>query len=145
MLANRSLLPSVSRFFDDDWNSMFDWSNRNFSMPQTTLPSVNIQETDDSYIVEMAAPGMKKEDFQIQLDNDVLTIKSEVEHEMEHDGKRYTRREFNYQSFHRSFNLNKRVVDDANIQATYQDGILSLTLPKHEEVKRKPSRMIEIS
>ncbi|WP_052596622.1 Hsp20/alpha crystallin family protein [Aureispira sp. CCB-QB1] len=141
-----NLLPTVSKFFDDDWNSLFNWSNRNFANNRTTLPSVNIKETTDEYCVEVAAPGMKKEDFHIELDNNTLTIKSEVEHENEAtEGENFTRKEFCYQSFQRSFNLNNRVVDDSNIKATYQDGILSLTLPKKEEAKKKPARQIEIS
>ncbi|WMX15956.1 Hsp20/alpha crystallin family protein [Aureispira sp. CCB-E] len=141
-----NLLPTVSKFFDDDWNSLFNWSNRNFANNRNTLPSVNIKETTDEYCVEVAAPGMKKEDFHIELDNNTLTIKSEVEHENEAtEGENFTRKEFCYQSFQRSFNLNNRVVDDSNIKATYQDGILSLTLPKKEEAKKKPARQIEIS
>ena len=143
--VRKSLLPTVSRFFDDDWNSLFDWSNRNYSDNSTTLPSVNVKETADAFIVEMAAPGMSKQDFKIELENNVLTISSEVQHENEHkEGETYTRKEFSYQSFQRSFNLNNQVVDDANIQATYKDGILFLNLPKKEEAKIKPSRVIEI-
>jgi HSP20 family protein len=141
-----SLLPTVSRFFDDDWNLMFDWKNRNFSPESNTLPSVNVKENDNEYTVELAAPGMKKEDFQIELNNNVLTIRSEWKDEKEEKkGDVYTRKEFSYQSFQRSFNLNNEVVDDAKIKATYKDGILSLTLPKKEEAKPKPVRNIKIS
>jgi HSP20 family protein len=143
--VRKSLLPTVSRFFDDDWNSLFDWSTRNFTDTASTLPSVNVKETSENFIVEVAAPGMRKEDFKIELENNVLTISSEVQHENEEKEENYTRREFSYQSFQRSFNLNNRVVDDANIVATYQDGILILTLPKKDEAKTKPSRLIEIS
>jgi len=147
MLPVKSALrPTVSRFFDDDWNSLFDWTNRNYSNGTTTLPSVNVKENDDEYIVEMAVPGMNKDDFQIEVINNVLTIKSELksEHE-ENDGDHYTRREFSYQSFQRSFNLNNDVVDDRSIKATYHDGILCVNLPKKEEAKPKPARTIEIS
>jgi HSP20 family protein len=136
----------MSRFMDDDWNNLFDWRNRNYSPSTTTLPSVNVKETKDEFVVEMAAPGMKKEDFDIQLDNNMLTIRSEKKHENEQkdeDGK-YSRREFSYQSFQRSFNLDQQVVDDDNISATYEDGILSLTIPKKEEAKEKPPRSIEV-
>lgn len=131
---------------DDDWNNLFDWRKRNYSPSTTTLPSVNVKETKDEFVVEMAAPGMKKEDFDIQLDNNMLTIRSESQHENEHkdeDGK-YFRREFSYQSFQRSFNLDQQVVDDENISASYQDGILQLTIPKKEEAKEKPPRSIEV-
>jgi HSP20 family protein len=139
-----SLLPGFSRFFDDDWNTLFDWSNSNFSGTQTTLPSVNIRENENSFVVEMAAPGMKKEDFQVELKNNVLSIKSEVQNQTT-ENKGYTRREFSYQSFQRSFNLNNKVVDDAKITARYENGILMLTLPKKEEAKEKPARLIKIS
>lgn len=141
-----SILPTVSRFFDDDWNLLFDWSNRNFSNTATTVPSVNVRENDDEYLVEMAVPGMKKEDFQIEVNNNVLTIRSEVKNEQEKkEGETYTRREFSYQSFYRSFNLNHQEVDEYKIKATYKDGILSVVLPKKEEAKPKPSRSIKIS
>ncbi len=141
-----SILPTVSRFFDDDWNLLFDWSNRNFSNTATTVPSVNVRENDDEYLVEMAVPGMKKEDFQIEVNNNVLTIRSEVKNEQEKkEGETYTRREFSYQSFYRSFNLNHQEVDESKIKATYKDGILSVVLPKKEEAKPKPSRSIKIS
>ena len=143
--VKKSLLPTVSKFFDDDWNDLFDWSNRNFTTRQTTLPSVNIQENADNFVVEMAAPGMKKEDFHVELHNNTLTIRSEVKDEHSEENTNYTRREFSYQSFHRSFNLNDRVVDDSKIEAKYKDGILRLTIAKKEEAKEKPARLIKIS
>jgi HSP20 family protein len=105
-----------------------------------------VKETADEFTVEMAAPGMKKDDFDVQLENDVLTIRSEVHHEDEQQQEqgKYTRREFSYQSFQRSFNLNNQVVDDANIRAAYEDGILRLTLPKKEEAREKPPRTITV-
>ena len=106
---------------------------------------MNIRETEDSYFLEMAAPGMKKEDFTIELDNDQLTIRSEMKEEAEENNKKYTRKEFSYESFQRIFNLNKQVVNQAEIKAEYTDGILTLTLPKREEAKEQPSRLIEIS
>lgn len=146
-MRSNPVLPAVSRFLDDDWNSLFDWRNRNFSSTTTTLPSVNVKETGDEFIVEMAAPGMKKDDFNIELHDNVLTIRSEVrnEHEEENGNGKYSRREFSYQSFQRSFNLNNQVVDDEQIEATYQDGILRLVLPKQENAREKPPRQIEIN
>jgi len=139
-----NLRPTVSKFFEDDWNSLFDWTNRSYS--GNLMPSTNIKETSDQYVVEVAAPGLKKEDFSIQLDNNVLTIKSEIKTEMESSNdEQYSLKEFGYQSFTRSFNLNNKVVDDSKIKATYQDGILSLILPKKEEAKQKPARNIKIS
>jgi HSP20 family protein len=140
-----TLLPTVSNFFDDDWNNLFDWSNRNFSTFHSTLPSVNIQELPDKFIVEMAAPGMKKDDFQVEFNNGILTIKSELKNEDEKSDANYTRKEFSYQTFQRSFNLNSKIIDDSKIQAKYQNGLLLLSLPKKEEAKEKPARLIKIS
>jgi len=139
------LLPTVSRFFDDDWNSLFNWNARNFSNESSTLPAVNIRETKDDYIVEMAAPGMSKDDFEIELKNNALMIKSELSSKHEDDEDQYARREFSYSSFVRSFNLNSRVVDDAKIEASYNNGVLKLVLPKKEEAKEKAPRLIKIS
>ncbi len=141
-----NLLPTVSRFFDDDWSALFDWTNRNYLNTALTVPSVNIKETKDDFLVEMAAPGMKKEDFQIEIFNNVLSIRSEVKKETtDNDDDQYTRKEFSYQSFQRSFNLNQRLIDDSKIKATYKDGILHLQLPKKEAAKEKPARSIKIS
>jgi HSP20 family protein len=125
---------------------MINWGTSNFSTSDTTLPAVNIKETDNSYEVEMAAPGMKKEDFKIELDNNTLTISSEKSEEShEGDGKeRYSRREFSYQAFQRSFTLPKEVVDEDKIEAHYKEGVLQLTIPKKEKAKQKQPRKIEI-
>jgi Molecular chaperone (small heat shock protein) len=130
------------RLFEGD---LFDWSNRNFSNTNTTLPSVNIKENADEYKVEVAAPGFDKNDFKLQIDHDLLTISSEkkVENETKED-ERFTKREFSYQSFSRSFTL-PQTADGERINASYDNGILNITIPKKEEAKPKPSRMIEIS
>jgi HSP20 family protein len=95
--------------------------------------------------VEVAAPGMSKKDFNITLEGNVLTISSEKTHQQETDkDARYSAREFSYQSFSRTFNLQKEVVDTDKIQATYRDGVLQLVIPKMEHAKQKPPRTIEI-
>jgi len=135
-------LPSMfDRFFEGD---LFDWSNRNFSLTNTTLPSVNIKENSDEFKVEVAAPGFEKGDFKLELNHDVLTISSEkqIENEAKED-ERYSKREFSYQSFTRSFTL-PHSADSERIDATYDNGILFVSIPKKEESKPKPSRMIEI-
>lgn len=135
-------LPTLfDRFFDTE---LFDWANRHFSATNTTMPSVNILETDDHFEVEVAAPGLKKSDFKVQLDRDVLTISSEKRDEKEEkEGERFTRREFSYQSFSRSFTL-PNSADSDKIKATYIDGILKVVIPKREEAKPKPAKQIEI-
>jgi HSP20 family protein len=127
-------------------NDLFDWSSRNFSLTNTTLPAVNVREDDDQFAVEMAAPGMKKEDFKIELQNNVLSISSERQETQEEEDKNanYTRREFSYQSFVRSFTL-PEVVDTEKIDAHYTDGVLHVVLPKREEAKPKPARTIQIA
>ncbi len=140
-----NLLPTVSRFFEDDWNNIFDWSNRNFSNNSSTLPSVNIEEDKDNFVVQVAAPGMKKEHFNIELNNNTLVIKGERKvEEKEKKDNIYVRREFNYNSFHREFNLNPQVVDTQVIDAQYNDGVLCIKIAKKEEAKEKPARKIAI-
>jgi len=129
-------------FFKTDW---LDWSNRNFSVTNTTLPSVNIKENTDAFVVEMAAPGMSKDDFKIELNNNLLSISSEkkIENETKND-EEYTRREFSYQSFSRAFTLPVTVERD-KISAKYDNGILVVNIPKREEAKPKPVKQIAIS
>jgi len=137
---------SFPTLFDDFFNrDIFNWGLTNYSDTNTTIPAVNIKETADNYEVEVAAPGMSKKDFKIMLEGNVLTISSEKTNQQE-DNKdaRYSAREFSYQSFSRTFNLQKEVVDTDKIQATYQDGVLQLVIPKMEHAKQKPPRTIEI-
>jgi len=141
-----NLLPTVSRFLDDEWNSVFDWKDRNAIAGPATLPFVNIKENAGGYIIELAVPGMKKEDFQIDVDNSVLTIKSETDRTIdEQNSGDYISKEFDFKSFRRSFTIDSKIVDDKHIKAIYKDGVLLLSLPKKEEAKQKPIRRIEIS
>ncbi|MAU15959.1 MAG: heat-shock protein [Muricauda sp.] len=130
----------IDSFFTNDLPSVFT-SNFNTGM---TLPKVNIRETSDAYFVDMAVPGLKKSDFHIDLDNQLLSISTEVKEENEHKEDNYTRREFGYSSFKRTFTLPESV-DDGKIDAKYVDGILSIHLPKKEEARQKPARTIKIS
>jgi len=138
-----STLPSL---LDDFFSrELFNWGNSNFSSTSTTVPSVNIKETADNYEVEVAAPGMEKKDFNVTLDGNLLTISSAKQQSQEKKEDNYTRREFSYQSFQRSFELPKNVVDDDKINARYENGLLYLTIPKREEAKQKAPRTIEIA
>lgn len=129
------------RFFNNDFEG---WNRNNFSMTNTTLPNLNIKETKDSFLVEVAAPGFEKSDFKIELNNDLLTISSEkkVNNELK-DGERITKQEFSYQSFSRSFTLPEHV-DEEKISAKYENGILSIDIPKKEEAKPKSPKLISI-
>ncbi len=140
LVRNTGLFPSNSFFDDFITRDLFNWSS---SDREHTLPQVNIAETDEDFRVEMAAPGMSKEDFKVELDNDTLTITSELNSEDNREVK-YSRKEFSYQSFKRSFYLPNTVEVD-KIEATYQDGLLNLVIPKKEEAKRKPVKTITIS
>ncbi|HOF99288.1 MAG TPA: Hsp20/alpha crystallin family protein [Paludibacteraceae bacterium] len=124
-------------------NDLFDWTFRNFSETNTTLPSVNIKETNDAYRLEMAAPGLKKEDFKIEVKDGVLSISSEKVGEELKEGEEFTHREYSYQSFVRSFTLPDNVEED-KIEAKYENGILCVNIPKKEEAKAKPVKQIEI-
>lgn len=144
---NGSLLNQLPTLFDDFINrDNFNWRMSNFSNTNTTIPAVNIKETADSYKVEVAAPGMTKNDFKVALEGDLLTISSEKsEQQEETENQKFTRKEFSYQAFDRSFTLHKEVVDIDKIEAKYEDGVLSLLIPKKEEVKVKAPRLININ
>lgn len=111
-----------------------------------SLPAVNIEELEDKYSLELAAPGKSKKDFNIELDNDLLTISSETKEDNKTEDKErnFTRREFSYESFKRSFTLPESI-DTSKIKANYRNGVLIVDLPKREEAKTQPKRMIDIS
>jgi HSP20 family protein len=146
--SNSNFFPAVpsllNDFLADDW---FNSSLSNWRDQGNTLPAVNVKETNDEFIVEVAAPGMKREDFRIELDNHVLVVSSESKDKQEQkdDAGNYTRREFNYRAFQRSFALAKDHVDGEKINAKYTDGILYINVPKNDRAKVKPVRQIEIS
>src|SRR5215210_575122 len=132
-LIKPGLFPSVFDDFFKPWNEWFD--NGGSLTRTTTVPSVNVIENEQNYDVSVAAPGLKKEDFKIDLNGNMLTISSEKEEQKEEKEGKYNRKEYNYSSFSRSFTLPEDVNRD-QIQAKYEDGVLKLTLPKKEEVKK---------
>jgi HSP20 family protein len=144
---NENLFPSVPSFFNDFFNrDLMDWGMSNFAGSRQTLPAVNVSETDNELTVEVAAPGMERKDFKVDYDKGKLTISSEKKEEhKEEKGGKITRREFNYQSFQRVFNISEDLVKVDDISARYKDGILTINLPKTEAVKPKPSKNIKIS
>lgn len=146
MKTNRNFFPGFPTLFDDVLSrELFNWGNSNFSSTSTTVPLVNIRENVDSFEVEMAAPGMEKKDFKVTLEGNTLTISSQKEKEENENSEQYSRREFSYQSFVRSFILPKDVVKAEDISARYENGLLLLTVPKQEHVKQKGPRLIEIA
>ncbi|MCA0153125.1 Hsp20/alpha crystallin family protein [Winogradskyella vincentii] len=136
--------PSWSSWIDDIFNrELPSVLTSNFSTGMT-MPQVNIRETADAYFVDMAVPGMKKSDFNINLDNQLLSISTESSEEHTHENENFTRKEFGYSAFKRSFNL-PETINENKIEAKYNDGILSIHLPKKEEAKQRPPRTIKVS
>ena len=137
-IMRRSMRPFyMPNFFDDDFFPVLN--NRTSSMP-----AVNIKEDEKFYKLDLAIPGMDKKDMKIDINEDVLTISSEskVESSEENDG--YKKKEFNYTSFCRSFYIPENV-NREKIDANYKDGILTISLPKMEEEKKKLTRQVSIS
>ena len=132
---NNNVFPSlINEFFNDDFGMNF--LNRSHS-----VPSVNSLENNDSFEIDLAVPGMKKEDFTIELNDKVLVISSETSNTMENDKMRLN--EFNFSSFQRSFRV-PNSVDHDKIKANYKNGILKIKLPKRKESISKPNRVINI-
>lgn len=121
-----------------------------FSLPKAAarwnnLPPVNISETDDQFSVDLAAPGFNKSDFKINLDNNLLTISAERKEEKASKESNFSRREFIQDSFSRAFNLPENKINEKDILANYDNGVLNISLPKKEEAKKQAAKMIEIS
>lgn len=130
----------VNSFLDTFFNDTIN----HYNYPVNTIPAVNIQETDNEILLDVALPGVEKEDVKINLDQNLLTISSQKEKTEEEVKKNFHKREFSYESFKRSFRIPKSVDTDA-IVANYVNGVLKLTLPKKEEAKPKEPRFIDIA
>jgi HSP20 family protein len=136
---NDPVFPVVfNRFFNDDFDNYF--TKRDCGC----MPATNVVENDKSFEIEFAIPGMNREDIKINVENDVLTVSSEKEAKKEEKDKNYTRKEFSYSSFSRSFTL-PETVDADQINARLENGILKVDLPKKEEAKSKLSKEIKVS
>lgn len=143
-----TLIKRKDNLFPGIWNNFFE--NEWLDIPSvnqlgTSMPAVNILETGENYEIQIAAPGMKKEHFNVTLNDGLLIVSSERVNEnqsIEQQG-RFTHREFNYFSFKRSFNL-PETVDRENVSANYQDGVLVVSIPKFEQERKKQMRMIEV-
>jgi len=138
-MNKHALTTTTERFpalFDDffkPWNEWFDNDNRFWATVR--IPSVNITENKDEYNVSLAVPGMKKEDFKIDVNGNMLTISCEKDETKEEKDKKFTRKEYNYSSFSRNFSIPDDVKQDA-IDAHYENGVLNIKLPRKEESKR---------
>ena len=139
---NGGSLPTVFDDFFKPWNEWFDTSTSLLNRT-LTVPAVNIVETKDHFNLSFAIPGMKKEDFHIDMDGNMLSVSCEKEESKEEKEHKYTRKEYNYSSFSRSFSLPEDVIKD-KIQATYTDGVLHLMLPKKDEAKKTILKSIQV-
>ena len=143
MKVDQSLFPKFSDLWEDflgkDINDLPNWKTG------SSVPAVNIVEKPDKFMVHLAIPGMDRNDFKINIDNGVLSVASEKEEEHEEKDKesKYTRREFCYRSFKRSFTLPESVQAD-KIEAKYENGILEIILPKYETAQVKPVKQIPV-
>lgn len=134
-------MPSMFDDFFKPWNEWFD--NGGFMGRTMNIPAVNITEQKDSYQVSLAAPGLKKEDFKIDVDGNMLTISSEKEENKEEKDKKFTRKEYSYSSFSRSFTLPEEI-NKEKIEASYEDGLLKIALPRKEEAKKPAAKQIAV-
>lgn len=140
IVKHRTFLPNlVDEFFGKDvFPSIWDYNSG------ASVPAVNVLESKEDFRIEVAAPGLQKNDFKIDLHNNVLTISSEKEEKHEENEDKYMRREFCYTTFKRSFTL-PNSANTEKVSATHKDGILNVVVPKKEEAKERPVRRIEIA
>lgn len=145
----RTLVKSNNNYYNelpsifDDFSVLRNLFQQGVSKPVNSLPSVNVKETDAAYELEIAAPGLSKEDFKVDIDGQTLTISAEKESKKEEKQDTYTRKEFSYSSFKRSFNLPERTVETDKITAKYVDGVLLLNIPKTEAVNNNKRISVE--
>ena len=128
-----------------DFNSLFDELifNQDWKNQKLSLPAVNIIEVDDHFDIQLATPGMKKSDFQIEVEEGVLIISSDTDTQSNETETNFTRKEFGYHSFKRSFNIPDTIYVD-RISANYKEGILTVSLPKKEEALPQPKKLVSI-
>jgi len=135
------LVPGFSKWGDNFLRD--DDSTNEFWPRKMNMPAVNVKETDKAFVLEVAVPGMKKDDFKLEMKDGMLIISAETEIEKEEKEENYTRKEFNYSSFSRSFWLPENVKTD-DIKANYKEGMLLVTLPKEKIKVVEKAKMIEV-
>jgi len=131
---------NLKSFFDSE-----DFFSTDFFEEDSLMPAMNVMEHDGDYEIEFAAPGFAKKDFEVTIDDNVLTVYGEKEEEEKEEKEDYTRREFSYNSFKRSLRLPNTINTNQEVKATYENGILKMNLQKKEEAKVAPKKVIEIS
>ena len=140
LMRPRTLNPSVFDDFFKPWNEWFFDKKGNMA----TVPAVNVKESDGNYQVMLAAPGLKKEDFHIDVDGNLVTISAETKSEKEEKEEQFTRKEYSYSSFSRTFTLPENIEQD-KIEAKYENGELKLVLPKKGGVQTPAKKEIKIN
>jgi len=126
-------------FFDELFNDL-----NSSSIPKSSSPAVNVRENETMYSLEILAPGFRKEDITIDMENNVLTISGEAKKEEMAENEKFIRKEFNFQSFKRSFTLPENKIDSEGIEAKYADGVLKVNLPKLAEELKKMQKRIAV-
>ncbi len=149
LVRNRAMLPSLASSFFTGGSllpSVFDFDNDllDFDGGSVLVPNANIVENDSDFEIELAAPGLERKDFNVEVDNGILSITAEKKEEKEEKEANYKRREFSYRSFRRSFTLPENSSVD-KIDAKYENGILRLKLPKKEITVSKPAKQIKVA
>lgn len=147
-MANRTLAKTTDRspsVFDDFFKPWNEWFNNGdgFWDRMKPLPAVNITEGKDAYLVSLVAPGFKKDDFKVHTNGNMLTISCEKEENKEKKEEKFTRKEYNFSSFSRSFTLPEDVNRD-KIEARYEDGLLKITLPYNKGVKKDSAKQVAV-
>ena len=137
------LSETMPSLFDDFFKPWNEWFEGGLSMRTVKVPAVNITEQKNEYLVSLAAPGLKKENFKINVDGNMLTISSEKEENKEEKDKKFTRREYSYSSFSRCFTLPEEI-NQAKIEAKYEDGVLKISLPRKEGVNKPAAKQIVV-
>lgn len=138
-------LPETNEWFNHFLGRDFFMEPEQYFNNNQNQPKVNIKETEDNFHIDVAAPGYDKADFNVEIDNNTLTISVEKENEKKDENIKYSHSEYNFGSFKRSFTLPKGKVKDSNISAKYNNGILNIEIPKTEESKPKPKRILDIN
>ena len=136
IVTRRFNQPETANIFDELFNSF----PSNFATENSSVAPVNISENEQAYVLELNVPGRNKEDFKLNVENGLLTISYEKKAEAEDKAQKFVRKEFTFSSFKRSFSLDEKINADA-IEAKYENGILTVTLPKKEEVKNSPKQI----
>jgi HSP20 family protein len=143
LLAKSPLLPGLSSFYNEFFENDKPWGLDYDNSWMRRVPSANVLESDNDFIIELAAPGLVKDDFKVNIENDQIIISSEKENEEVEEKENYTRKEFNYHAFSRSFML-PDLVDTDKIKAKYENGLLRIALPKKPEAKKMRKKAISI-